>query len=134
MYENYTKQALPERHYRELLGTALYVFNTNCEFIIEIVRRLGIPEKYDWYKALYTDVTKNLSPIETSNAKFIKALESGGEASETKEKQTSCDEAFEVSIVDPSGPTNIRDKPSGATVMQIDGNAVIKVKNSERGW
>lgn len=91
-------------------------------------------EKYDWYKAQYTDVTKNLSPIETSNAKFIKALESGGEASETKEKQTSCDEAFEVSIVDPSGPTNIRDKPSGATVMQIDGNAVIKVKNSERGW
>lgn len=61
-------------------------------------------------------------------------MESGGEASETKEKQTSCDEAFEVSIVDPSDPTNIRDKPSGATVMQIDGNAVIKVKNSERGW
>ena len=62
MYENYTKQALPERHYRELLGTALYVFNTNCEFIIEIVRRLGIPEKYDWYKLIDME-SGRLKPI-----------------------------------------------------------------------
>lgn len=35
MYENYTRQSLPDREYRELLGTALCVFNSNNEFIIE---------------------------------------------------------------------------------------------------
>lgn len=35
MYENYTRQSLPSKEYRELLGTALCVFNSNNEFIIE---------------------------------------------------------------------------------------------------
>ena len=91
-------------------------------------------EKYNWYKAQHTDVTKELSPIETANAKFIKSLESRDKTSEAKEKQTSCDEVFEVAIIDPSGSTNIRDKPSGATVMQINGNAIFQVKKIEKGW
>lgn len=37
MYENYTRQALPSKTYRELLGTALCVFNSNNAFIIENV-------------------------------------------------------------------------------------------------
>ncbi len=49
MYENYTRQALPEKHYRELLGTALCVFNSNNAFIIETILRLDISGKYDWY-------------------------------------------------------------------------------------
>ena len=49
MYENDTKQALPEKYYRELLGTALCVFNSNNAFIIEIVLRLDISGKCDWY-------------------------------------------------------------------------------------
>lgn len=35
MYENYTRQALPSKKYRELLGAALCVFNANTQFIIE---------------------------------------------------------------------------------------------------
>ena len=35
MYEKYTRQSLPERKYRELLGSALCVFNSNNAFIIE---------------------------------------------------------------------------------------------------
>lgn len=49
MYENYTKQALPEKRYRELVGTALCVFNSNNAFIIETILRLDISGKYDWY-------------------------------------------------------------------------------------
>ena len=35
MYENYTRQALPSKKYRELLGSALCVFNANNAFVIE---------------------------------------------------------------------------------------------------
>jgi len=35
MYENYTRQSLPERKYRELLGSAICVFNSNNSFVIE---------------------------------------------------------------------------------------------------
>lgn len=50
MYENYTKQALPEKYYRELLGTALCVFNSNTAFIIKTILRMDNSGKYDWYK------------------------------------------------------------------------------------
>lgn len=49
MYENYTRQALPKKYYRELLGTALCVFNSNNAFIIKTILRLDISGKYDWY-------------------------------------------------------------------------------------
>lgn len=35
MYEEYTRQALPSRKYRELLGSSLCVFNSNNNFVIE---------------------------------------------------------------------------------------------------
>ena len=35
MYENYTRQSLPSKEYRELLGSAICVFNSNNSFIIE---------------------------------------------------------------------------------------------------
>lgn len=41
MYEDYTRQALPSRRYRELLGTALCVFNANNQFVIENILRVG---------------------------------------------------------------------------------------------
>ena len=50
MYEKYTRQALPERHYRELLGTAIYVFNCNNAFIIEIIKKNDVNNKYNWYR------------------------------------------------------------------------------------
>lgn len=35
LYENYSRQALHSKKYRELLGSAIYVFNSNNSFIIE---------------------------------------------------------------------------------------------------
>ena len=49
MYEDYTKQSLPKKYYRELLGTALCVFNSNNAFIIETILRMDITGKCDWY-------------------------------------------------------------------------------------
>ncbi len=49
MYEDYTRQSLPEKYYRELLGTALCVFNSNNAFIIETILRMDISGNYDWY-------------------------------------------------------------------------------------
>ena len=34
MYEKYTRQSLPNDDYRELLGSAISVFNSNNAFII----------------------------------------------------------------------------------------------------
>ncbi len=55
MYENYTRQSLPDRQYRELLGSALCVFNQNNSFIIETILRIkeetnkSEEKKYTWY-------------------------------------------------------------------------------------
>lgn len=48
MYENYTRQSLPSKEYRELLGTALCVFNSNNAFIIENIIRTD--SSFDWYE------------------------------------------------------------------------------------
>lgn len=42
MYESYSRQALPDRKYREILGAALYVFNSNYDFLIENIFRFNI--------------------------------------------------------------------------------------------
>ena len=47
MYESYTHQSLPSKYYRELLGTALCVFNSNNNFVIE--NFLNDSVKYNWY-------------------------------------------------------------------------------------
>ena len=55
MYEDYTRQSLPEKYYRELLGTALCVFNSNNAFIIETILRMDITGKCDWYHLTYLE-------------------------------------------------------------------------------
>lgn len=52
MYENYTRQSLPSRSYRELLGSAVCVFNSNNGFIIENILRCDDLEKYNWYELI----------------------------------------------------------------------------------
>lgn len=52
MYEPYTRQALPEKAYRELLGSALCVFNSNNTFIIENILRVDISGKSNWYSLI----------------------------------------------------------------------------------
>lgn len=49
MYESYSKQSLPSRKYRELLGTALCVFNSNNSFVIENILKNDKSSKYNWY-------------------------------------------------------------------------------------
>lgn len=48
MYEEYSKQVLPSKKYRELLGTALCVFNSNNSFIIENILRVD-NKHYNWF-------------------------------------------------------------------------------------
>lgn len=48
MYESYTRQSLPSKQYRELLGSAICVFNSNNAFIIENILRCDDLDKYDW--------------------------------------------------------------------------------------
>lgn len=50
MYENYSRQALPSKKYRELLGSALCVFVSNNSFIIENI--LKCDDRYSWYKLI----------------------------------------------------------------------------------
>lgn len=49
MYEPYTHQSLPSKKYRELIGTAICVFNSNNSFIIENILRVDAEGKYTWY-------------------------------------------------------------------------------------
>ena len=49
MYESYTRQSLPTKQYRELLGSAICVFNSNNAFIIENILKCDDLDKYDWY-------------------------------------------------------------------------------------
>jgi len=49
MYESYTRQSLPTKRYRELLGSAICVFNSNNAFIVENILKCDDLNKYDWY-------------------------------------------------------------------------------------
>ncbi|WP_270359922.1 selenium binding protein [Limosilactobacillus mucosae] len=51
MYENYTRQSLPEKDYRELLGTALCVFNANNQFIIENILKIS-GDQHNWWELM----------------------------------------------------------------------------------
>ena len=52
MYERYTRQALPTTYYRELLGSALCVFNSNNAFIIECILKNDDLHQYNWYELI----------------------------------------------------------------------------------
>ncbi|MEB8206559.1 selenium binding protein [Mammaliicoccus sciuri] len=47
---NITRQAIPSREYRELIGTAICVFNSNNSFIIENILSNDLKNKYNWYE------------------------------------------------------------------------------------
>lgn len=51
MYEGYTRQALSSKEYRELLGSAICVFNSNMQFIIENVLKENSID-FNWYKLI----------------------------------------------------------------------------------
>jgi len=61
VYERYTRQALPSRKYRELLGSALCVFNSNNAFVIEnILKDTSI--QTTWYE-LIDEESGEIKPI-----------------------------------------------------------------------
>ena len=67
MYENYSRQALPPREYRELLGSAICVFNSNNAFVIENILRID-PNASNWYKLIDQTSGRLLSPLKTALA------------------------------------------------------------------
>ncbi|SBR50880.1 selenium binding protein [Halomonas sp. HL-93] len=52
MYETYSRQSLPSKKYRELLGSAVCVFNSNNSFIIENILKNDASGVYSWYNLI----------------------------------------------------------------------------------
>lgn len=63
MYEDYTRQNLPERKYRELLGSALCVFNSNNSFVIENILKDENIET-TWYELIDKESGKLKSDLQ----------------------------------------------------------------------
>jgi len=51
MFESYTRQSLPDRDYRELLGSAISVFNSNNAFIIENILKIS-GDQHNWWELI----------------------------------------------------------------------------------
>lgn len=69
MYETYTKQSLPEKNYRELLGTAICVFNSNNGFIIENILRNDQDDLYSWHELIDKTSGELQEPIKATITK-----------------------------------------------------------------
>ena len=70
MCESYTRQALPSKKYRELLGSAVCVFNSNNGFIIENILHTN-DANYNWYDLIDKEsgrLLKNISKTITKEA------------------------------------------------------------------
>ncbi len=63
MYESYSRQALPSTKYRELLGSALCVFNSNNAFIIENILNHDVGN-YSWHYLIDRTSGKLSDPIQ----------------------------------------------------------------------
>src|SRR5699024_4267192 len=68
MYENYSRQALPSKEYRELLGSALVVFNSNNAFIIENILESDNNNLYTLHKMIDYTAIELSSPIKRTIA------------------------------------------------------------------
>lgn len=62
MYETYTRQSLPSKEYRELIGTAICVYNSNTSFLIEIL--IYKNRLLSWHKLLDMQGNKLQKEIE----------------------------------------------------------------------
>ena len=49
---NITRQAIPSKEYRELIGTAICVFNSNNSFIIENILSSDLYDEYNRYNLI----------------------------------------------------------------------------------
>ncbi|MGV3266476.1 selenium binding protein [Cytobacillus pseudoceanisediminis] len=69
MYEDYSRQALPSRKYRELLGSAICVFNSNNAFIIENILTNDETNEYNWHQFIDRTSGELLEPIKNTITK-----------------------------------------------------------------
>lgn len=67
MYESYSRQALPSKKYRELLGSAICVFVSNNNFIIENI--LNLKSNTTWYELIDKESGKLKNDIKNSISK-----------------------------------------------------------------
>lgn len=63
MYEKYSRQSLPGKEYRELLGSAVCVFNSNNSFIIENILKNDTESIYAWHKLIDEMSGRLLEPM-----------------------------------------------------------------------
>lgn len=77
MCENYTKQSLPSKKYRELLGSSITVFNQNNSFIIENYLKIETSNIFDWYSLIdkTSGQLKKLVQLEIKKASNLKIME-----------------------------------------------------------
>lgn len=69
MYESYSKQCLPSKNYRELIGTGICVFNSVNMFIIENILRIDNDETYDWHTLVDFTSGQLLKPVKDTITK-----------------------------------------------------------------
>ncbi|MEH7436736.1 selenium binding protein [Neobacillus drentensis] len=70
MYEEYSRQSLPSRKYRELLGSAICVFNSNNAFIFEKILRNGEDNRFVWYELIDKTSGELSQPIKETITKL----------------------------------------------------------------
>ncbi|AUD91144.1 hypothetical protein L1J49_05545 [Bifidobacterium breve] len=69
MYEPYTRQSLPDKEYRELLGSAICVFNSNVAFVIENILNADDADNFNWYDLIDLSAGDLSSPIKQTITK-----------------------------------------------------------------
>ncbi|MBU5243729.1 selenium binding protein [Lactococcus lactis] len=72
MYEDYTRQALPSKEYRELLGTCLCVFNSNNSFVIE--NMLSNSSELNWYNLVDLESGRLRAEFNKMSSPFPEAI------------------------------------------------------------
>ncbi|EKD8217467.1 selenium binding protein [Listeria innocua] len=101
MYEEYSKQALPDRKYRLLLGTALCVFNSNNSFIIENILRNDPSRRYNWHDLMDLTSGNLIEPVRQT-IEQTSSSEIAEEFRQLKDKRDRIVHSFQVTSKDGS--------------------------------
>lgn len=115
MYEEYSRQALPSKKYRELLGSALCVFNSNNAFIIENILANDAPSKYNWHQLIDLTSGRLLEPVENTITKYSNA-DIATQFKELKDKRDRIIHSFQVTA------------PAGSGISDDKNNQILATK------
>lgn len=114
MHEDYSRQVLPSKKYRELLGSAICVFNSNNAFIIENILTNDETDEYNWYQLIDGTSGDLLKPVKntiTKNSNTIIAKKFG----EIIEIRNRIMHSFQVTAPEGSGLSDDEDNQILAT-------------------